>query len=67
MWVEVASWKGSRIFGTLQNEPFDIPTLRAGQRVEVLEDDVFDYIFTRADGSTEGNEAGKIIESQSER
>jgi uncharacterized protein YegJ (DUF2314 family) len=67
MWVEVVSWKGSRISGSLQNEPFNIPTLRAGQRVEVLEEDVFDYIFTRADGTTEGNETGNIIEAQSER
>ena len=62
MWVEVTSWEGKRIKGLLKNEPFDIPSLHAGQRVEVKEDDVFDYIRRHADGSHEGNETAKIIE-----
>ena len=62
MWVEVISWRGDDISGLLRNEPDNVPGLRAGQLVEVSESEVFDYIFTRADGSVEGNETGAIIE-----
>ena len=61
MWVEVSKWKGSAIVGLLANEPEDVPGLRAGATVKVNEEDVFDYILYRADGSEEGNETGKEI------
>jgi uncharacterized protein YegJ (DUF2314 family) len=64
MWVEVTSWKGDKIKGLLRNEPFNIPTLHAGEEVEVSEAKVFDYIRKHADGSEEGNETGRIIEKQ---
>jgi uncharacterized protein YegJ (DUF2314 family) len=63
MWVEVITWKGDVIHGILNNDPFDIPTLKAGARVEVRADDIFDYIWTKADGTTEGNETGPILEA----
>lgn len=62
MWVEVSTWKGNSIIGLLANEPERVPGLRAGATVEVDEQDVFDYILHRADGTTEGNETGKEIE-----
>ena len=65
MWVEVASWKGSKITGLLQNEPYNIPHLHTGQNVEVSETDVFDYIRKSADGATEGNETGRLMERRS--
>ncbi|HRE17400.1 MAG TPA: DUF2314 domain-containing protein, partial [Rhodocyclaceae bacterium] len=37
MWVEVSAWKAGSIEGLLKNEPFDIPTLHAGQMVTVKE------------------------------
>jgi uncharacterized protein YegJ (DUF2314 family) len=61
MWVEIGSWNKSIIRGLLQNDPFDIPTLHAGQSVEVDEEKVFDYIRRRANGTSEGNETSKII------
>ncbi len=64
MWVEVSAWKGDKIRGLLRNEPFNIPSLHAGQEVEVSEATIFDYIHRHADGSQEGNETGKIIEKQ---
>jgi uncharacterized protein YegJ (DUF2314 family) len=64
MWVEVAKWDGGKITGLLKNEPFHIPNLHGGQTVEVSEADVFDYIRTRADGTSEGNETGRIIKKQ---
>jgi uncharacterized protein YegJ (DUF2314 family) len=62
MWVEVVSWKGKRVRGLLRNEPFEIPTLHAGQEVEIDEDDVFDYILRHPDGTEEGNETGALID-----
>ena len=62
MWVEVTAWKGNRIEGLLNNEPFNIPSLQAGQVVSVKQKDVFDYIRKYPDGEQEGNETGKIIE-----
>lgn len=66
MWVEVSRWQGKKITGLLQNDPFDIPDLKAGQAVEVSESDVFDYIRVFADGHQEGNETAKLIQKQSE-
>lgn len=62
MWVEITHWKGKTITGTLQNEPVDVKNLRAGQIVEVREDDVFDYIRYYPDKHMEGNTTGKILE-----
>ncbi|HEY2232808.1 MAG TPA: DUF2314 domain-containing protein [Candidatus Angelobacter sp.] len=62
MWVEITHWKGKIITGMLQNEPVDVRNLRAGQIVEVREDDVFDYIRYYPDKHTEGNTTGKILE-----
>jgi hypothetical protein len=62
MWVEITAWTDTRIKGLLKNEPFKIPALHAGQIVEVAEEDVFDYIRRRPDGTQEGNETGAIIE-----
>jgi uncharacterized protein YegJ (DUF2314 family) len=62
MWVEVHTWRGNNIEGTLDNDPFDVPELHAGQNVKVRLDQVFDYLRTRADGSREGNTTGVIIE-----
>jgi uncharacterized protein YegJ (DUF2314 family) len=65
MWVEVTSWQGDKITGLLSNEPFYIPTLHGGQIVEVSEAKVFDYIRRHTDGTSEGNETGKVIERRS--
>ncbi len=65
MWVEVVSWQADKIKGILRNEPENVPTLRAGQTVEVSEQQVFDYIRHRADGTSEGTETGKVIEGLS--
>jgi uncharacterized protein YegJ (DUF2314 family) len=64
MWVEVISWKGNKIRGLLRNQPFNIPDLQAGQKVEILEEKVFDYMRRFPDGRLEGNETGKLIEEQ---
>jgi uncharacterized protein YegJ (DUF2314 family) len=65
MWIEVTSWEGTRISGLLQNEPFEIPELHAGQRVTVAQHEVFDFLLKRPDGTVEGNETGPLIEARS--
>jgi uncharacterized protein YegJ (DUF2314 family) len=65
MWVEVTRWSDGKIEGLLANDPFEIPSLRAGQNVTVNEADIFDYIHRHADGKQEGNTTGAIIEQMS--
>lgn len=43
MWVEVIWWRGNKIRWLRSNPPFNIPGLQAGQKVEILEEKVFDY------------------------
>lgn len=62
MWVEVMQWKGKSIRGLLKNEPYLIPDLHAGETVTVNQDDIFDYLRSYPDGSSEGNETGALIE-----
>ncbi|MEM7164553.1 MAG: DUF2314 domain-containing protein [Planctomycetota bacterium] len=61
MWVEVVTWKDKQILGILTNDPFEIPDLHAGARVEVDEELLFDYIHRRPDGTQVGNETGEIV------
>jgi uncharacterized protein YegJ (DUF2314 family) len=66
MWIEVTSWKGTTINGLLQNDPFEVPDLHAGQKVTVAQRDVFDYLLKRRDGTVEGNETSALIEARSQ-
>lgn len=61
MWVEVTQWDSSTIKGILKNEPFYIKSLKAGAKVVVQEEDIFDYILYKPDGTKEGNETQALI------
>lgn len=61
MWVEVVAWEGKSIQGILRNDPESVPGLKSGARVEVSSEDLFDYILTRADGTEEGNQTGRLM------
>jgi uncharacterized protein YegJ (DUF2314 family) len=66
MWVEVTKWTDAkRLEGILWNDPFHIRKLKAGAKVTVATEEVFDYIFYHADGREEGNETGVLMEKQS--
>jgi hypothetical protein len=41
-----------------------VKRLRAGSRVLIKTEEVFDYIRFKADGTQEGNESGQLMESQ---
>ncbi len=56
MWVEVTQWQGNTISGMLRNQPREVPTLKAGQMVNIKQDEIFDYIRRKPDGKQEGNE-----------
>lgn len=61
MWIEVTKWKGNTIEGILQNEPVYVSNLKSGAKVKAKQKDIFDYILYKSDGTTEGNETGKLI------
>ena len=62
MWVEVTEWPADgKIKGVLQNDPFEIAGLSSGANVTIAEDEVFDYLLYYGDGTSEGNETGKIM------
>jgi uncharacterized protein YegJ (DUF2314 family) len=64
MWVEVVGWQGNSIDGVLTNDAFDIPKLKAGARVEVQADQIFDYLLTKRDGTHEGTETQPLLEAR---
>jgi uncharacterized protein YegJ (DUF2314 family) len=64
MWVEVTKWKEIEMEGILQNDPYEIKDLKAGALIKFNESDIFDYLLNNPDGSFEGNETGKILESR---
>jgi uncharacterized protein YegJ (DUF2314 family) len=65
MWFEVTRWSASgELRGVLMSEPRSIRALRAGQEVTMNEADFYDYLKSFADGRTEGNETGKILQSR---
>lgn len=66
MWVEISGWKGDKIKGLLENEPFNIKSLHAGQKVEVRQEEVFDYIHEYPNKTTEGNTTAALLGKLSE-
>jgi uncharacterized protein YegJ (DUF2314 family) len=61
MWVEVSNWRGKNIKGFLQSQPYNVSGLEAGAEVKVDEDDIFDYVLYKPDGSFEGNETEQYL------
>ncbi len=62
MWVEVVKWGPKHVEGLLTSDPYYVKKLRAGSKVSVPFDDIFDYILYKVDGTQEGNESGKVLE-----
>ena len=63
IWVEIFAWQGEGIQGTLLDKPYEISSMKAGDTVNVKQGEVMDYIFYKPDGSYEGNETEKVIQS----
>ncbi|MGC4074791.1 MAG: DUF2314 domain-containing protein [Nibricoccus sp.] len=64
MWVEVTAWKNDAVLGVLVNDPYYIKGLKSGSKVTITLDRIYDYLFYRADGTTEGNETSRILEKR---
>lgn len=63
MWVAVTQWgDDGTIRGHLANEPQHRDDLKQGQRVEVPEDDVYDWMLVRTDGTREGGYTDRLLE-----
>ena len=63
----MTAWTGKQITGVLTNDPQFVKALKAGDIVTVNEDEIFDYIHYRADGTQDGNETTKILEKMQSR
>ena len=62
MWVEVVKWGEKILEGVLTSDPYYVKNIRAGSRVTVRLDDIYDYILYKPDGTQEGNETGRLLE-----
>jgi uncharacterized protein YegJ (DUF2314 family) len=62
LWVQVVSWRGRAIDGVLRSEPAWIEGMAEGDVVSVDQGGVFDYLWRRADGSSEGNETEAFLD-----
>ena len=63
MWVEITKWNKDSVDGILANESYYDKSLKEGKLVTVKLCDVYDYIFHKPDGTTEGNETGKVLQT----
>ncbi len=61
MWVEVTGWQATSLVGVLMNDSRFDEKLRVGRRLEVELKDVYDYIHYKPDGTEDGNETGKVL------
>lgn len=66
MWIAVTGWNDGRIKGTLSNDPQYRPDLRAGQKVEIGEDEVYDWLVSHTDGRMEGAYTNRVLPQDEE-
>jgi uncharacterized protein YegJ (DUF2314 family) len=65
MWIVVTGWEeDGRIHGHLANDPQYRRDLRAGQAVEIGEDEVYDWLIVHTDGRTEGAFTNRALGSE---
>jgi uncharacterized protein YegJ (DUF2314 family) len=53
-WVSGVEKKDGKIYGTINNDPNSVKSVRLGQRIEVKEDQISDWLFMR-NGKMVGN------------
>ena len=54
LWIAVNTWQGDRLGGQISNAPQMRPDLRAGQSVQLKDDDIFDWMLRLPSGAMEG-------------
>jgi uncharacterized protein YegJ (DUF2314 family) len=67
MWLAVNTWQGDRLRCELANDPHYRKDLRAGQTVELTEDQIFDWMLMRPDGSQYGGWTNRVVEREGKR
>jgi uncharacterized protein YegJ (DUF2314 family) len=63
LWIEVKTWTGDRIVGELVNEPRHVPGLALGQRVELTDSEIYDWVAMMPGRAAEGHFTDSVIES----
>jgi uncharacterized protein YegJ (DUF2314 family) len=61
MWVHVGKWQGGVLDGLLVNEPLYCSNLRLGQKVQLNEEFIFDWIISHADDTEEGGFTNQVL------
>jgi uncharacterized protein YegJ (DUF2314 family) len=61
MWVELRRIDGMELGGVLMNEPYDVSGLQKGDVVTLRMDEIFDYVWKKADGTREGNTTAPFL------
>jgi uncharacterized protein YegJ (DUF2314 family) len=61
MWVEVKRWDGGHMTGVLGNDPFYVKSLHQGDKVNVEQAQVADYVYRRRGAPAEGGDSDRII------
>lgn len=66
MWVDVVSFRGDVLDGTLDNDPAKVSKLKLGARVKVKFGEVADFIHQRADGTKAGGFSLEVFRAHGE-
>ncbi|MBA3461523.1 MAG: DUF2314 domain-containing protein [Deltaproteobacteria bacterium] len=66
MWVDVVSFRGDVLDGTLDNDPAKVSKLKLGSRVKVKFGELADFIHQRADGSRAGGYSLEVFRAHGE-
>lgn len=61
MWVTIEQWQGDRLVGLLSNHPVHRTDLEAGQRLELPEEEIFDWTLRDASGNWLGGYTDSIV------
>jgi uncharacterized protein YegJ (DUF2314 family) len=61
MWLAVNTWRGDRLQAQLMNNPQVRRDLRAGQTVEIRENEVFDWALMLPNGDLEGGYTNRVV------
>jgi uncharacterized protein YegJ (DUF2314 family) len=66
MWIAVTTWEEDRLRGTIANDPQYRRDLHAGQTVEVVENEIYDWMIAHTDGRIEGAFTNLALQDQEE-
>ena len=66
MWIDVVSFRGDVLDGTLDNDPAKVSKLKLGARVKVKLGEVADFIHQRADGTKAGGFSLEVFRAHGE-